>query len=127
MWVDVAEYNKDDLCPICHEIYGIEHAIFKTPCNHMFHNNCLDQYCETYEGNVQCPVCRSNIGNSCMSVWAFKTKSLGNPDGKPLFDSEHIYKIYNSQRGGVSKKRRSKRKHHNKRKQTRKRTHRKRK
>jgi len=64
----------------------------------MFHNDCLDKYCETYQGNVVCPVCRSDIGHSCMDVWAFKEKALGSPDGKPLFDSEHISNIYNSQK-----------------------------
>ena len=96
MWVDVTEYNKNDLCPICLEDYGTEQAIFKTPCNHMFHNNCLNKYCERNQGNVVCPVCRSDIGHSCMDVWAFKEKALGKPDEKPLFDSQHIYNIYNS-------------------------------
>jgi hypothetical protein len=72
MWLGVNQYNPDDICSICHENYGTSQAIYKTPCNHVFHNNCLNQYCEMYEGNIVCPICRSDLGDSCMDVWAFK-------------------------------------------------------
>lgn len=97
MWLNITEYNPNDLCPICHDEYGTTQAIFKTPCNHIFHNNCLNQYCEHNNGNVVCPVCRRDIGYSCTDVWAFENKALGNPEGTPLFNNQHVYSIYNSQ------------------------------
>lgn len=130
MWLDITKYNKNDLCPICHEDYGTELAIYKTPCNHMFHNNCLNQYCEHKNGDIVCPVCRSDIDSSCIDVWAYKKKDLSNPDGTPLFDNEHVYEIYNSQEGGRKKRRQNKtksRKNYKKRKQNKRRTIRKRK
>jgi len=74
-WLDTNQYNPNDICPICHDIYGTTQAIYKTKCNHTFHNNCLNEYCETYNGEVVCPVCRSDIEYGCMDVWSFKEKA----------------------------------------------------
>jgi hypothetical protein len=100
MWLDTSEYNPNDICPICHEEYGTEQAIFKTPCNHIFHNNCLNSYCETYNRQIVCPICRKDIEYSCIDVSEFKDKNLGdprNPNGEPSFDSKHVSDIYYSQ------------------------------
>lgn len=110
MWLELNQYNPDDMCSICHENYGTTQAIYKTPCNHIFHNNCLNEYCEMYEGDVVCPICRSNLGDSCMDVWAFKEQSLS--DQLPFKEDEHIVNIYqnqgqSAQQGG--KKRKSRR------------------
>jgi hypothetical protein len=112
MWVDDNEYNPTDKCPICQDDYGKTEAIFKTRCNHLFHNNCLYDYCVKNRGNIKCPVCRSDIGYACTDVAGFKEKFLGNPDGSPLFEgNKHILDIYDAQvqnqEGG--KKRRTKR------------------
>jgi len=113
-WLDKDEYTPDDLCTICHDTYGTSQAIYKTNCNHNFHNNCLNEYCETYSGEVVCPVCRSDIEYGCMDVWAFKEKALGNPRGEPLFNgNEHVTAIYNEQlapQGGRRRNKRSNRK-----------------
>lgn len=99
MWVGVEDYDSNDICPICHENYGTIQAIFKTPCNHLFHNNCLNDYCETYQGNVVCPVCRSDLNYSCTDVWAFKEQALMDSENRPLpfQENEHILNIYRNQ------------------------------
>jgi len=111
MWVDDTEYTPSEICTLCDKPYGSSQAIFKTPCNHLFHNNCLNKYCEEYKNN-ECPVCGKDIGYSCTDVMAFKDKVLGNDKG-PLFEgNDKILKIYNDQEGGKkrrSKKRRTKR------------------
>lgn len=117
-WLDISQYNPTDICQICQEEYGTEQAIFRTPCGHDFHNNCLCGYCESQNGNILCPVCRAYIGESCMDVWAFKEHALGRADGGPLFNgNQHILDIYNSnnpnilaQQGGKRRRRRTKRK-----------------
>jgi hypothetical protein len=116
-WLDISQYNPTDICQICQEEYGTQQAIFRTPCGHDFHNNCLSDYCESQNGNILCPVCRADIGESCMSVWAFKEHALGNSAGGPLFNgNQRILNIYNGQnmvpqQGGKRKRRvRSKRK-----------------
>jgi len=119
MWLDTNQYDPNDKCPICHEEYGTTQAIYQTPCKHDFHNNCLNEYCEHYNGNIVCPVCRSDIEYSCMDVWAFKNKALGDPDGGPLFDNQHVLAIYDSQEEGGRKPKRkikliSKKNHKNK-------------
>jgi hypothetical protein len=97
-WLDNNEYKEHELCSICQEIYGTTQAIFKTKCNHNFHNNCLNDYCEHKKGKILCPVCRANIEDSCMDVWAFKNKALGNISGEQLFNGkEHVLNIYNNQ------------------------------
>jgi hypothetical protein len=127
MWVDDTEYDPLKFCTLCDKEYGTSKAIFKTPCDHLFHNNCLKDYCEDKEKEEKikkvknkeykmeapgCPVCGKDIGYSCIDVWAFKEKLLGNPDGNPLFEgNKHILDIYDAQvqdqEGG--KKRRTKR------------------
>ena len=75
MWVGLNEYNPEDMCPICHDDYGTTQAIFKTPCGHLFHNNCLLSYCDTNQGNVVCPICRADIEESCNDVYAFASEA----------------------------------------------------
>jgi len=104
-WIDPSQYDPNDICPICHDNYGTTQAIYKTKCNHMFHNDCLNGYCEMYNGEVLCPVCRADIDYGCMDVWAFKEKALGNASGSPLFNgNEHILAIYNDQKAGRRRK-----------------------
>ena len=93
---DPAEY-----CSICHETYvdTPTQAIYKTWCGHLFHNDCLNSYCDINGETTKCPLCRKpiqDIGHqNCMDVWAFKTKSLSedNIDLQP----EDMAKIYNDQ------------------------------
>jgi hypothetical protein len=97
-WIDTDKYDETDSCPICHELYGTTQAIYETPCHHKFHNNCLNDFCEYNKGNIVCPVCRGNVGNTCMDVYAFMAKNLGNASGAPLFHgNENITQIYNKQ------------------------------
>lgn len=126
-WIDPSQYDPNDICPICHDNYGTTQAIYKTPCNHIFHNDCLYGYCEAQEGEIVCPVCRSDIEYTCMDVWGFKKNALGNPRGEPLFNgNQHILAIYNNEppvQGG----RRIKRKKSRRNKRTKRRVNKKRK
>jgi hypothetical protein len=99
MWLSLSKYDHNDICPMCHENYGTTQAIFKTPCNHLFHNDCLNDYCEAHNGNVVCPVCRSDLGYSCTNVWAFKEGALTDREDAPLpfQNDEHILNIYRNQ------------------------------
>ena len=109
-WIDTSEYDRNDMCPICYKEYGTSEAIYKTRCNHTFHNDCLNGYCEYMDGEIVCPICRSDVEYACMDVWAFKNHMLGNTTGGPLFNgNEHLLEIYNNQRGGTRGGRRYKR------------------
>ena len=108
-WIAPPEYNSDDICPICQDIFGITTAVYKTDCNHIFHNNCLLKTCESQE-IPKCPVCRHELGYDCIDVWAFKENALGNSDDRLLFDRNiHILDIYNNgnklPQGGRKRKR----------------------
>jgi len=109
-WIDTSQYDQSDICPICHEEYGTTKAIYKTVCNHNFHNDCLNEYCESANGEIYCPICRADIGYACTDVWAFKEKVLGNSRGGPLFNgNKHILEIYNNQGNPTKGGRRHKR------------------
>lgn len=56
------EVTAED-CTICLEKLVIE-TVFKTPCNHKFHPECIDRWRLTREENVEspaCPVCRTPL------------------------------------------------------------------
>lgn len=111
-WLDPSEYNPSDICPICHEEYGTTTGIYKTDCNHIFHNDCLYEYCKL-KAQIECPICRSDLENACDDVFAFKRFALGSPSGEPLFNgNQHIQDIYNKNepppRGGKINKRKNK-------------------
>jgi hypothetical protein len=112
LWLAPNKYNPNDLCPICQEQLGTEQAIYKTPCGHIFHNNCLHDLCEIENGEPRCPVCRRELGyEMCLDVACFKDGCLG-PN---LINSmpSNVRLIYESQmpfpsQGGKSKSRKRK-------------------
>jgi hypothetical protein len=76
-WLAQNEYNPVNLCPICQEQLGTEQAIYKTPCGHIFHNDCLDDLCNIENGEPKCPVCRRQLDyNMCMNVYCFREECL---------------------------------------------------
>jgi len=88
-WVDNDTLPEKDVCPICHEEFSKtpRQAIYKTDCGHLFHNNCLNEVCETNErSNAQptCPICRRDLysdnSDQCTDVWAFANKTLDTND-----------------------------------------------
>ena len=57
------------LCPICHEKIKETDNIPLLPCNHKFHSECLGNYCNHKNNrDVLCPVCRTNITQSCHTI-----------------------------------------------------------
>jgi hypothetical protein len=96
-------------CQICHEKFKIpteadngegDEAIYRTECCHLFHLNCLENYCKNgitrnNMGNTffpNCPVCNADISSDCLSVEAFREKFL---DTQGLDD--YLMNIYENQ------------------------------
>jgi len=88
-WIDNDTLPKEDICPICHEEFSKtpEQAIYKTDCGHVFHNNCLNNMCESNEknnSNQVCPICRADLytekSDQCTDVWAFANEALDTKD-----------------------------------------------
>jgi hypothetical protein len=82
-WLTNDELKEDDKCPICSQEFSEtpDQAIYKTNCRHLFHNNCLNAYCnheEKVNNNTRptCPVCRSDLGYACLDVDAFADQYL---------------------------------------------------
>jgi hypothetical protein len=87
-WIDLDNdntFNADDECPICLQRFSDtpDLAIYKTDCNHIFHNNCLNRTCfiAGRAGNDPvCPYCRTDLETEdsmqCRDVYAFRNKRL---------------------------------------------------
>jgi hypothetical protein len=87
-WIDVDNddtFNAHDECPICLQRFSDrpDLAIYKTVCNHIFHNNCLNRTCiiaERAGNDLVCPICRADleteVSMQCTDVYAFRNKTL---------------------------------------------------
>jgi len=83
-WIDVDNddtFNADDECPICLQRFSDtpDLAIYKTDCNHTFHNNCLNRTCfiaERAGNDPVCPYCRTYLDMQYTDVYAFRNKAL---------------------------------------------------
>jgi hypothetical protein len=45
-------------CPICLDPFDAEQGISQTPCNHVYHKNCLNGWLQT---SRTCPLCRTDV------------------------------------------------------------------
>lgn len=55
------EEEFEDTCSICLERIEVGNMIYRIPCNHKFHTNCLKPHLINYNRN--CPLCR----NECLT------------------------------------------------------------
>ena len=118
-WLSPNQYTPNDECAICLQSLGTTQAIFKTPCNHIFHNDCLVTLCDTENGEPRCPICRRELGyEMCLDVDCFKNACLG-PNIINSMPS-HARQIYESQIQPAQGGKRKYRKHKTKKRKTRK-------
>jgi Ring finger domain len=99
---ELPEDKKDDKCPICHDYFRetTDKVIYKTDCGHLFHNNCLNDYCNHIGRNnpnrilntISCPICGRDLGYACIDVDAFQDKFL------EANLSDKVREIYESER-----------------------------
>ena len=50
-----------DVCIICFDDFNENTIVTKTPCNHIFHKKCIENWFQWY---ITCPFCRSKISKS---------------------------------------------------------------
>lgn len=48
-------------CPICHDQVTTRQTLAILPCNHTFHNNCIDPW---FERSHKCPICKQTLGEA---------------------------------------------------------------
>ena len=53
------EYN--DSCSICLDSYNNGDKVARTPCNHVFHHNCLKDWVQKNPLNCKCPNCNADL------------------------------------------------------------------
>ncbi len=85
-WIAKHTLSKDiGNCAIClNSLLYKKDLIYALKCHHMFHNNCINDYCEYgWKDNkhklLSCPVCRKQNTpdkNEASAVWAYKNKCL---------------------------------------------------
>jgi hypothetical protein len=101
-WTTHTDMDDDDMCAVCARLFREtpNEAIYISECGHFFHNDCLVNDCEELARNntpPTCVLCNTNFESECMSVGAFKHKSLRNVDGTMPFDDQAIIDIYENQ------------------------------
>jgi uncharacterized protein YjbI with pentapeptide repeats len=52
--------KKEEKCSICMSEINIDEQVCDLPCNHTFHNECIQPWLKHY--NYKCPVCRKEVG-----------------------------------------------------------------
>lgn len=105
-WINVDNLDDvHDICPICLQKFSETPtlAIYKTYCGHIYHNNCLNESCNSTRGIPKCPTCRSVLQKAaigkeparedCTEVSLFERKELNNPN---ILDKKNR-EIYNAQ------------------------------
>ena len=50
----------EDKCSICMCSMDKEEEVCKLPCDHLYHNECIDSWLKNY--NYKCPICRNEVG-----------------------------------------------------------------
>lgn len=52
--------NKEEKCSVCMSDMNTDEHVCELPCNHTFHNNCIQPWLQQY--NYKCPICRKEVG-----------------------------------------------------------------
>ena len=63
-WFLSSEVDAGEICPLCLEKFtdSPSKVVYKTSCNHLFHNNCLNDFCKDCKQKYKqpfCPLCRN--------------------------------------------------------------------
>lgn len=66
--------DDDKRCPICWEDFEAREEVLLTPCNHMFHEDCIMPWVKT---QAHCPVCRFAFPIADQMVQIRETTSTG--------------------------------------------------
>lgn len=64
-----------DKCPICFEALSLRPNV-TTKCNHTFHEDCLNGWCQAKGLNSTCPTCRANIRETCEEIGPFNSLEI---------------------------------------------------
>lgn len=64
----------DNTCAIC--LDRITSGNVKTKCKHNFHKGCLIGWCKSNRDKPTCPICRSNIKDTCKKIMPFNSEEV---------------------------------------------------
>lgn len=58
--------DDDEKCSVCLEKINKDEDIWKLPCNHFYHQDCIKKWLTEY--NYKCPICREPCGESQVKI-----------------------------------------------------------
>ncbi|KAJ4729628.1 putative RING/U-box superfamily protein [Melia azedarach] len=79
--------NDTMRCAICLEDFEPKETVMLTPCNHMFHEDCIVPWVKSH---AQCPVCRFSFGEKRRESTSDNNINIGNAAGDDLLARELV-------------------------------------
>lgn len=71
---EIKDEEEGKRCAICLEDFEPKQEVMLTPCNHMFHEECIVPWVES---NAHCPVCRFSLGEKTRERQSTSTENMG--------------------------------------------------
>ncbi len=59
--ISVKDKQDGKACSVCLLEFDLTSVVRKTPCDHIFHVECIDRWCLK---NLSCPLCRTELNPS---------------------------------------------------------------
>lgn len=56
--ITVQKKREGGTCAVCLGEFDFNMMVRTTPCGHVFHGDCIDQWCMK---NMSCPICRTDL------------------------------------------------------------------
>lgn len=65
----IEQDEEKPVCPICLGYFDYEEeTVIVKCCNNKFHKSCLIDVCKSKKKNANCPLCRSNLAETCNEI-----------------------------------------------------------
>ena len=99
----------ENTCAIC--LDRITSGQIKTKCKHLFHKGCLIGWCKSKREQPTCPICRSDIRETCKKIMPFDshevfryTNLYGDDQTRKKYSIEQLDKIIHNPKFDVNVK-----------------------
>lgn len=68
--------NEKNMCPICLDILDESAEKYTLSCNHIFHKNCMADWCRIKVDDCNCPACRTALNDKEMIDFGFSAEII---------------------------------------------------
>jgi hypothetical protein len=70
------EENEENMCPICLKFLDGSAEKYTLSCNHIFHKNCMADWCRIKVDDCDCPACRRKLNDKEMIDFGFSAEII---------------------------------------------------